>query len=128
VAATSTEDVVKVVNISRKYKVPIIPFGVGNSLEGHFAGVRPSVIHSALDQPRFWQQHPAGSICIDLSGMDKIIAIHGEGFSSTPSVRLTVSPEEDGDLICQAGARWDEINRILEERGIPLFFPVCGRN
>ena len=39
VAATSTEDVVKVVNISRKYKVPIIPFGVGNSLEGQFAGV-----------------------------------------------------------------------------------------
>ena len=42
VAATSTDDVVKVVNISRKYKVPIIPFGVGNSLEGHFAGVSPS--------------------------------------------------------------------------------------
>ncbi|KAF9646840.1 hypothetical protein BDM02DRAFT_3252840 [Thelephora ganbajun] len=90
VAATSTEDVIKVVNISRKYKVPIIPFGAGNSLEGQFAG------------------HPAGSICIDLSGMDKILAIH----------------EEDGDLICQAGARWDEINRILEEKGIPLFFPL----
>lgn len=41
VAATSTEDVVKIVNISRKYKVPIIPFGVGNSLEGQFAGVSP---------------------------------------------------------------------------------------
>ena len=39
VAATSTGDVVKVVNVSRKYKVPIIPFGVGNSLEGQFAGV-----------------------------------------------------------------------------------------
>lgn len=42
VAATSTDDVVKVVNISRTYKVPIIPFGVGNSLEGQFAGVSPS--------------------------------------------------------------------------------------
>jgi len=41
VAATSTEDVVKVVNISRKYKVPIIPFGGGNSLEGQFTGVSP---------------------------------------------------------------------------------------
>ena len=39
VAATSTEDVVKAVNISRKYKVPIIPLGVGNSLEGQFTGV-----------------------------------------------------------------------------------------
>jgi D-lactate dehydrogenase (cytochrome) len=28
------------------------------------------------------------------------------------------------DLVCQAGARWDEINRILDEKGIPLFFPV----
>ena len=44
VTATSTDDVVKVVNISRKYKVPIIPFGVGNSLEGQFAGVSPSLI------------------------------------------------------------------------------------
>lgn len=42
VAATSTEDVVKVVKISRRYKVPIIPFGVGNSLEGQFTGVSPS--------------------------------------------------------------------------------------
>ena len=41
VAATSTEDVVKVVKISGKYKVPIIPFGGGNSLEGHFTGVSP---------------------------------------------------------------------------------------
>jgi len=38
---------------------------------------------------------------------------------------LTIPLEEDGDLVCQAGASWDEINRILEERDIPLFFPVC---
>lgn len=50
VAVTSTEDVVKVVNISRKYKVPIVPFGVGSSLEGHFAGVGPSLIQPAMDQ------------------------------------------------------------------------------
>jgi hypothetical protein len=56
--------------------------------------------------------------------MDKILAIHGETFSSTPFVRLIVSLEEDGDLICQAGASWDGINSILEEKGIPLFFPV----
>lgn len=48
VAVTSTEDVVKVVNISREYKVPIVPFGVGNSLEGHFAGVGPCPVHSAV--------------------------------------------------------------------------------
>ena len=40
-------------------------------------------------------------------------------------VALMITLEEDGDLVCQAGARWDEINRTLEEKGIPLFFPVC---
>lgn len=39
---------------------------------------------------------------------------------------MTIFLEDDGDLVCQAGARWDEINRILEEKDIPLFFPVCG--
>jgi hypothetical protein len=48
VAATSTEDVVKVVNISRKYKVPVVPFGVGNSLEGHFTGVSTCLVQSVV--------------------------------------------------------------------------------
>ena len=39
VHAHSTEDVVKVVDIARKWKVPITPFSGGTSLEGHFAGV-----------------------------------------------------------------------------------------
>lgn len=40
VMAYSTDDVVKVVNISRKYKVPIIALGGATSIEGHFTGVR----------------------------------------------------------------------------------------
>jgi FAD binding domain-containing protein len=36
----STEDVVKTVNVARKYRMPIIPYSGGTSLEGHFAGVR----------------------------------------------------------------------------------------
>ena len=32
--------------------------------------------------------------------------------------------EQDSDLVCQAGATWDGINTILEDMGIPLFFPV----
>jgi hypothetical protein len=39
VHAHSTEDVVHVVNISRKFKVPIIAYGGATSLEGHFSGV-----------------------------------------------------------------------------------------
>jgi len=45
VMAHSTEDVVKVVNISRKYRVPIIAYGGATSLEGQFSGVS---IHLSL--------------------------------------------------------------------------------
>lgn len=36
----STEDVVKIVNISRKWRIPITPYSGGTSLEGHTSGVR----------------------------------------------------------------------------------------
>ncbi|KAH9172017.1 FAD-binding domain-containing protein [Lactarius sanguifluus] len=49
-----------------------------------------------------------GGICVDMSEMDKIIAIH----------------EEDSDLVCQPGVGWMEINQTLKEKGIPLFFPL----
>lgn len=35
----STEDVVKLVNISRKWRIPITPYSGGTSLEGHTSGV-----------------------------------------------------------------------------------------
>lgn len=35
----STEDVVKVVNIARKYRVPVVAYSGATSLEGHFSGV-----------------------------------------------------------------------------------------
>lgn len=36
---TSTEDVVKIVNISRKYRMPIIAYSGATSLEGHYRAV-----------------------------------------------------------------------------------------
>lgn len=39
VQVKSTEDVVKVVDISRKYRVPLVPYSGATSLEGHFSGV-----------------------------------------------------------------------------------------
>ena len=43
----STRDVVAIVNIARKWDVPIVPFGNGTSLEGHTAGVRgPCLPHA----------------------------------------------------------------------------------
>jgi hypothetical protein len=40
VIPNSTEDVVKIVNIARKWQVPIVPYSAATSLEGHFSGVR----------------------------------------------------------------------------------------
>lgn len=51
---------------------------------------------------------PHGGMCLDLSRMDQILEIH----------------EQDGDLVCQSGARWMDINETLQEQGIPLFFPL----
>ncbi|KAJ7702238.1 D-lactate dehydrogenase cytochrome oxidoreductase [Mycena rosella] len=90
VRVKSTEDVVKVVNIAREFKVPITAYSGATSLEGQFSGF------------------PSGSICLDLSGMDQILHIN----------------EADSDLICQSGARWEDINQTLKDKGIPLFFPL----
>ncbi|OJT12840.1 D-lactate dehydrogenase [cytochrome], mitochondrial [Trametes pubescens] len=54
----STADVVKVVQIAVKYRMPVIPYSGATSLEGHFRA--PAV----------------GGICVDLSKMDNIIEIH----------------------------------------------------
>lgn len=35
-----TEDVVHIVNVARKYRVPLVPYSGATSLEGHFSGVR----------------------------------------------------------------------------------------
>ena len=40
----STEDVVKVMKIATKYRMPIVPYAGGTSLEGHFLGVSISCI------------------------------------------------------------------------------------
>ncbi|KAH9851657.1 FAD-linked oxidase-like protein [Lenzites betulinus] len=54
----STEDVVKIVKIAVKYRMPVIPYSGATSLEGHFRA--PAV----------------GGICVDLSKMDNILEIH----------------------------------------------------
>ncbi|KAI0061432.1 FAD-binding domain-containing protein [Artomyces pyxidatus] len=54
----STEDVVKIVEIANKFRMPVIPYSGGTSLEGHFLG--------GAD----------GGICVDMSRMDKILVIH----------------------------------------------------
>lgn len=86
----ATEDVVRMVKIATKYRMPVIPYSGATSLEGQV------------------RSHTVGGICVDLSGMDRILEIH----------------EEDSDLVCQPGAKWMDINDTLKEKGIPLFFPL----
>jgi len=57
----STDDVSKIMEVSRKHQVPVIPFGLGTSLEGH---VIPS----------------KGGITIDFSLMNKIIEVRENDF------------------------------------------------
>ncbi|MGZ0246304.1 MAG: FAD-binding oxidoreductase, partial [Alphaproteobacteria bacterium] len=39
----TTDDVIDIVNICREHRTPIIPFGVGTSLEGHIAALHGGV-------------------------------------------------------------------------------------
>jgi D-lactate dehydrogenase (cytochrome) len=55
----STEEVQQIVRICAKHGTPIIPFGVGSSLEGH------------VNAPR-------GGVSIDFRDMNKLLAVHAE--------------------------------------------------
>jgi len=57
VFAESAEDVSIVVGVCAAHKVPIIPFGVGTSLEGHVNA-------------------PGGGVSVDLSRMNRIVAVN----------------------------------------------------
>ena len=61
-----------------------------------------------------------------MSAMDQILEINGTYYLTINLnySRTSFSTEADGDLRCQAGAQWEDINRVLKEKGIPLFFPV----
>ena len=74
---SSVQDVVKIVKIATRHRTPIIPYSGGTSLEGQFVGVRalrPPFTPLLLNK---CAQSEIGSICVDVSRMDKIIAIHG---------------------------------------------------
>lgn len=55
----STDEVADIVKVCAEHKVPVIPFGVGSSLEGHVNA-------------------PAGGISVDMSQMNKILTVHPE--------------------------------------------------
>jgi D-lactate dehydrogenase (cytochrome) len=70
VFAECTDDVSQTVRMAAVYNVPIIPFGVGTSLEGHLLAVQ-------------------GGISIDLGRMNKVLSINPEDLTVTVQAGVT---------------------------------------
>jgi len=87
VFATSTEEVADIARLCSEADVPLIPFGAGTSVEGNTLAVR-------------------GGVSLDLSRMDRIVAVNAEDF----------------DCTVEAGVRREQLNEYLRDQG--LFFPI----
>jgi D-lactate dehydrogenase (cytochrome) len=70
VFAQSTQDVADAVKLAAQHKVPVIPFGVGSSLEGHLLAVQ-------------------GGISIDVSRMDQVLSVNAEDLTVTVQPGVT---------------------------------------
>ena len=87
VFAHSTEEVAEVVALCARHEVPVIPYGTGSSLEGHLLAIR-------------------GGISLDVSEMNKVIAVNAEDLTAT----------------VQAGVTRKQLNVEIKDTG--LFFPI----
>ena len=81
----NTQDVVDVVRICAAHDAPIIPFGAGTSLEGHVNA-------------------PHGGVSIDLTRMDRLLAVHAE----------------DLDCVVEPGLHRKALNEQLRDSGLVL--------
>ena len=70
VFAESTQDVADAVKLAAQHKVPVIPFGVGSSLEGHLLAVQ-------------------GGISIDVSRMNAVLVINADDLTVTVQPGVT---------------------------------------
>nr|MBL8409891.1 FAD-binding protein [Dechloromonas sp.] len=68
--AESTDEVALIVRLCAEHGVPVIPFGVGSSVEGHVLA-------------------PQGGISLDLSGMNQVVAIHADDGDATVQAGVT---------------------------------------
>ncbi len=70
VFAESTRDVADAVALAAQFKVPVIPFGVGSSLEGHLLAVQ-------------------GGISLDVGRMNRVLSINAEDLTVTVQPGVT---------------------------------------
>jgi len=70
VFAQSTQDVADAVALAARYRVPVIPFGVGSSLEGHLLAVQ-------------------GGISIDVGRMNAVLSVNAEDLTVTVQPGVT---------------------------------------
>ncbi|MCV0396481.1 MAG: FAD-binding protein [Rhizobiaceae bacterium] len=66
----STQEVAEIVSACAAHRVPVIPFGVGTSLEGHVNA-------------------PGGGISIDMGRMNRVLAVHAEDLDCTVEPGVT---------------------------------------
>ena len=66
----SNEDVIDAVKLADRHAVPVIPFGVGSSLEGHLLAVQ-------------------GGISLDLSRMNRVLRVNAEDLTVTVQAGVT---------------------------------------
>lgn len=67
---TSPAEVMRLVAVCRAHRRPVIPYGVGSSLEGHVSATH-------------------GGLCIDLSRMDRIVSISAEDMDARVEAGVT---------------------------------------
>ena len=68
--AESTDDVADVLKLATHYRVPVIPFGAGSSLEGHLLAVQ-------------------GGISLDVNRMNQIVSVNADDLTVTVQPGVT---------------------------------------